>query len=84
MLICHLPKEWNPRYVAYAQSQGRSPAAQIKYDQKQWPGGCMAGYILWISKMRRLFYKVSPRSFCGNHIADQSGFTQFVESEAGE
>lgn len=38
----------NSRYVAYATSQGRSPAIQLAHDAASWPGGRMAGYVIWI------------------------------------
>lgn len=41
--------EWNPRYVAYAKANGRSPAAMLENDRQEYPGGCMAGFICWIS-----------------------------------
>lgn len=43
------PTEWNPRYIAYAEAHGRSPEEQLAADRVAYPGGCMAGFILWCS-----------------------------------
>lgn len=52
-------KRWNSRYVAYAKAHGRSPEAMLEHDEEQWPGGKMAGFILWIrerwAEWRKLF-----------------------------
>ena len=41
---------YQPRYLAYCHAHGRAPAAQLSHDKTAWPGGCMAGFILWIGK----------------------------------
>jgi hypothetical protein len=38
----------NPRYAAYARANGLTPEAQLAADRAAWPGGAMAGYILWM------------------------------------
>lgn len=40
--------EWNPLYAAYAKAHGRSCEDQLVHDREAWPGGRMAGYMLWI------------------------------------
>lgn len=40
-------KEWNPRYVAYARSNGNTPDAQLAADKVRFPGGCMCEFIIW-------------------------------------
>jgi hypothetical protein len=42
-------KDWNPRFVAYARSQGRTPEDQAGFDDELYPGGRMTGFILWMS-----------------------------------
>lgn len=42
---------WNPRYVAYATYQGKSPREMLPADKKRWPGACMVGFSQFI--MRR-------------------------------
>ena len=39
----------NPRYVCYARAHNRTPAEQLAQDKLDWPGGCMAGFMLWMS-----------------------------------
>lgn len=38
---------WNPRYVEYARLHGRTPEAMLEHDRREWPGGHMAGFILF-------------------------------------
>jgi len=71
-------KDWNPRYVAYAECHGRAPADMLKYDRERWPGGCMCGFILWMMKMKVAFKETSPRSFLGDVIYDQKAWTEFL------
>lgn len=41
---------YNNRYVAYAASRGCTPQDQLVDDDQKWPGGKMAGFMIWISK----------------------------------
>lgn len=43
---------WNPRFLAYAQSRGMTPEAVLSADRIAFPGGRMAGFIVW--NMRRI------------------------------
>lgn len=43
-------KAWNPYFKAYAKAHDRSPEDQLTHDKDAWPGGCMAGFILWVNK----------------------------------
>jgi hypothetical protein len=40
----------NPRYIAYCQAHGRSAGEQLSYDREKYPGGVMAGFILWLGE----------------------------------
>lgn len=40
---------WNPRYVEYANSHGRTPDEMLVIDKAEYPGGAMTGYIIWIN-----------------------------------
>jgi hypothetical protein len=39
-----------PRYQAYALAHGRTSPAMLDADRADWPGGCMAGFQLWMSQ----------------------------------
>ncbi len=53
-------KTWNPRFVAYARSQGRDPEAQLAHDEETYPGGIMCGFMLFISEKWRTFSDLRP------------------------
>lgn len=38
---------WQPRYVEYAQAHGNTPERQYEIDGEAYPGGRMAGFIVW-------------------------------------
>jgi hypothetical protein len=40
----------NPRYLAYCRAHGRTPEQQHAIDEVDWPGGVMAGFIIWSNK----------------------------------
>ena len=41
-------KIYNPRYLAYCRAHGTpDPEAMLALDRKRWPGGVMAGYLVW-------------------------------------
>lgn len=44
------------RYQAYAKANGRTPTAQRTHDQRAFPGGRMAGFIVWIQAQWRTFF----------------------------
>jgi hypothetical protein len=43
-------KAWNPRYVEYARAHEREPAAMLEHDTKRFPGGKMAGFMIWMNE----------------------------------
>lgn len=71
----------NPRYVAFARLHGRNTDEQLAYDREAWKGGCMTGFILFISKMVRAFREHSPHCFVGPNISErgQDAFTKFID-----
>lgn len=42
--------DWNPYYVAYAAAHGRCAEDMAAFDRERYPGGQMAGFILWMSQ----------------------------------
>lgn len=42
--------KWNPYFVAYAATNGRTCAAQVEHDREEYPGGSMVGFILWMNQ----------------------------------
>lgn len=69
----------NPRFIAYATAHGRTPEAQLEHDRETYPGGSMAGFILWIADRRRAFKARCPEAFVGDLIRDQEAWTAFLQ-----
>lgn len=40
----------NPRYIAYAAAHNRTHSEMLAYDSQRYPGGKMAGFIIWMSQ----------------------------------
>lgn len=74
-------KHYNPHYLAYCRWHGRSPQEQWEQDTKDWPGGRMAGFILWINDRRAEFRKMHPEAWIGSAIADIELWSSFLESQ---
>ena len=39
----------NPRYLAYCLEHRQSPDDMLATDRQRYPGGCMCGFLLWMS-----------------------------------
>ena len=73
----------NPRYAAYAQAHGKTPDEMMKHDVVEWSGGCMCGFILWISKQKQAFFIAHPEAFLDRYtIRNQQAWTEFLQSVA--
>lgn len=45
-----MAKKYQSRYVAYARAEGfDDPGDVLTRDREKYPGGCMAGFIVWIT-----------------------------------
>ena len=70
---------YQPRYIAYAKSNGNTPEEQEAKDRERWPGGLMTGFIVFIGEMVARYKKAAGIN--GNEpILDQDEFTSFIEN----
>jgi hypothetical protein len=71
-------KKWNPRFVAYAKSNGNTPEQQLIKDDKKFPGGKMIGFMNWISEKKSEFKKLYPQCMLDGYVWDQEKWTEFL------
>lgn len=68
---------WNPRYVAFARSNGRTVEEQIAIDRAR-PSGRMMPFILWNSGKVEEFRKLFPDAFSGGFIHDHAAYDRWL------
>lgn len=73
---------YQPRYLAYAKAHNMTPEAMLTHDEKEYPGGKMCGFILWISAQVRAFALAHPEGMLGGHVSDHVAFTRFLTHPA--
>ena len=73
-------KAFTREFTAYATAQGRLPDAQIEHDKEAYPGGCMCGFILWMSKKLAAFKRKHPEHYIGDAIRDHDAKCAFLEA----
>ena len=42
-----MPVTYQPRYLAYCAEHGKTPEEMQAYDRERFPGGKMAGFLIW-------------------------------------
>ena len=50
-----MARSFQARYVAYARAHGCSCEEMLAADRVRWPGGKMAGFMLWVAEQWRAF-----------------------------
>ena len=74
-----MTKEWNSRYANYARVHGRSPEEQLEQDRKDWPGGVMAGFVLWNSERIVEYSKIHPSAFYYGGMVDHDAYDAWLD-----
>ena len=75
-----MKREWTFRYRQYARVNGNTPDGQLSHDEKAYPGGKMAGYMIWIGQRWQEWRKAHGRK--QNDILskeDQASFDAYLE-----
>lgn len=68
-------REWNPRYVAFAKTQGHTPAEQLEIDRAKL--GRMVDFMLWIQAQASAWKKANGgRALVGDEA--QASFDRFL------
>jgi hypothetical protein len=72
--------QYSPNFLAYCNSQGKTPEQTLEDDLKKYPGGIMCGFVLWTSKMKEKFYKARPSCFLDRWtIRDTSNNSEWIK-----
>ena len=71
--------DWNPRYANYARVHGNSPEEQILLDRAKWPGGAMAGFILWNRSRLQEYSKINPDAFMHGGLRDHAAYDKWLD-----
>lgn len=74
--------QWNPRYLSYCKAHDKSVEEMKAEDEALYPGGRMVGFMLWISKQRKIFSRDFPKYADRWLIFNQEEWTRFLESQA--
>lgn len=71
--------DFQSRYVAYARSHGREPAAQIAHDAERWPTAPNVGFITWLDARWAEWSAVSGREpTVSRSDAEHAAFDQWL------
>jgi hypothetical protein len=65
-------KDYQPRFLAYMRATG----ATLESDAERYPGGCMAGFTIWIGQRWREWEKLTGRK--SPHL-DHTDFDAWLE-----
>lgn len=68
-------REYSERFKLYAKSRGLTPDDVLARDDEEWPGGKMAGFVLWSAEMLRQFGEILPDPPPGVCKRDQISLT---------
>ena len=71
--------ECNPNYRAYSRAHGMSPDDMLAHDMQRWPGGCMAGFIVWIGEQRAVLRRAHPEAFVSGNVVDETAWLAWLE-----
>ena len=84
--LAKAPTVYNRRYLAYATAHGRDPEAMLAHDEQAWPGGKMAGFMLWISERWQAWARERGIVSLNNHVKsdeDHADFDRFIGAPRG-
>jgi hypothetical protein len=62
-------RQWNPRFLQYARWRGMTPEEALESDSGAFPGGRMAGFVLWSDARIQEWCRISgvDRHYAGLH-----------------
>lgn len=66
---------WNPRFVAYAKAHNRTPEEMLVLEEERFPGGKMAGYMLWVGGRWREWRAI--HGICWDAFLSEEDYREF-------
>ena len=75
--------QYSTPYTAYAKAHNKTPDEMLAHDKNAWPGGCMAGFILWVRQKKQEFFAAHPEACMDRDaIRDRDAWNKFLMEAA--
>lgn len=74
----------NPRYLNYCRAHGKTPDEMLEHDRKEWPGGVMAGFILWHKARLGESMKALPGAWAPYGLTDHAAYDAWLTARVDE
>ena len=72
----------NPRFELYCKYSGQT--TDLEKDRKEYPGGHMCGYMLFLRDMKARFAAAHPDKMLHGYVRDHKSYTQFIKQYVDE
>ena len=77
-------RQYCQEYLAYCAAHKKTPEAMMAHDEKEYPGGCMCGWILWVQRVCRDFARAHPEHCVGDTIRNHDAKIKYMQTVAAE
>ena len=71
-------ERWNCRFLAYC--NGEEPEAVLARDANLYPGGKMAGFLLWSNGRLAEYRRINPAAFLHGVLSDHAAYDAWLNA----